>query len=136
MNLLLQRNLFKSNLFFLNMATRTGRKISGGKYIKRRKKKSYEIAGQKRVVKLGEEKRKIKRTAGGNKKTISLKAKFINIPQKKKVEIKNVLETPSNRFLARQNILTKGTIVETEFGKVKVTSRPSQEGVVNGVLVE
>jgi len=40
------------------MATRTGRKISGGKYIKRRKKKSYEIAGQKRVVKLGEEKEK------------------------------------------------------------------------------
>jgi len=118
------------------MATRTGRKISGGKYIKRRKKKSYERIGQKKVVKIGEEKRKIKKTTGGNKKTISLKAKFINIPQKKKVEIKNVLETPSNRFLARQNILTKGTIVETEFGKVKITSRPSQEGVVNGILVE
>jgi len=118
------------------MATRTGRKISGGKYIKRRKKKSYEVAGQKRVVKIGEEKRKTIRTAGGNKKTVSLKAKFINILQKKKVEIKNVLETPSNRFLARQNILTKGTIIETELGKVKITSRPSQEGVVNGILIE
>ena len=118
------------------MTTKTGRKISGGRYIKNRKKKSYELVGQKRTVKLGEEKRKTMRTAGGNKKTISLKAKFINIPQKKKVEIKNVLETPSNRFLARQNILTKGTIVETEFGKVKITSRPSQEGVVNGILVE
>jgi len=118
------------------MATRTGRKISGGKYIKRRKKKSYEVAGQKRVVKLGEEKRKTKKTTGGNKKTFLLKTKFINISQKKKVEIKNVLETPSNRFLARQNILTKGTIVETEFGKVKITSRPSQEGMVNGVLIK
>jgi len=118
------------------MTTKKGRKVSGGKYIKRRKKKSYEGAGQKKVVKLGKDKRKIKRTTGGNKKTILLKAKFINIPQKKKVEIKNVLETPSNRFLARQNVLTKGTIVETEFGKIKITSRPSQEGVVNGILVE
>ncbi len=115
----------------------TGRKISGGRYIKNRKKKSYEIAGQKRVVKIGEEKRKTKKTMGGNKKTFLLKAKFVNIPSKnKKVEIKNVIETPSNRFLARQNILTKGTIIETELGKVKITSRPSQEGVVNGILIE
>ena len=54
----------------------------------------------------------------------------------KKIEIKNVLETPSNRFLARQNIITKGTIVETELGKAKITNRPSQEGVVNGILIE
>ena len=116
-----------------------GRKISGGRYVKRRKKKSYEIAGQKRVVKLGEEKRKTKRVMGGNKKTYLLNSKQINIKIKgkiKKVEIRNVLETPSNRFLARQNILTKGTIVETELGKVKITNRPTQEGSVNGILVK
>ena len=65
--------------------------------------------------------------------------KFINVKIKgknKKVEIKNVLETPSNRFLARQNILTKGTIVDTETGKVKITNRPSQEGMINGILIE
>lgn len=112
-----------------------GRKISGGRYIKNRKKKMYEIAGQKKIIKLSEEKRKIKRTRGGNKKIFLLGAKFVNIPKKKKVEIKNVLETPSNKFLARQNIITKGTIVETEFGKVKITNRPTQEGIVNGVLV-
>jgi len=117
-----------------------GKKTSGGKYIKRRKKKSYEIAGQRRIVKLGEEKKKIKRTKGGNKKIVSLSAKFVNFMDKnkktKKVEIKNVLETPSNRFLARQNIITKGTIVETEFGKVKITNRPTQQGFVNGILIE
>ena len=116
-----------------------GRKKSGGKYIKGKKKKSYEIAGQKRIVKIGEEKRKTKKTRGGNEKIFLLKAKFVNIQSKdksiKKTEIKNVLETPSNRFLARQNILTKGTIVETELGKVKITNRPTQEGVVNGILV-
>lgn len=117
-----------------------GKKISGGKYIKARKKKLAERLGQKRIVKLGEEKRRIKRTRGGNKKTFLLNSKFVNVPGKdkksKKVEIKNILETPSNRFLARQNIITKGTIVETELGKVKIMNRPTQEGNLNGILVE
>ena len=121
------------------MVTKKGKKITGGKYIKPRKKKLSERAGQKRTVKLGEEKRKSKRIRGGNTKTLLLKAKFINVDskgKKTKTEIKNVLETPSNRFFARQNILTKGTIVETSLGKVKVTNRPTREGVVNGILVE
>jgi small subunit ribosomal protein S8e len=116
-----------------------GKKTSGGKYIKRKKKKKHELAGQKRTVKLGEGKIKTKRVTGGNKKTISLSAKFVNVLDKgksKKIEIKNVLETPSNRFLARQNIITKGTIVDTEVGKVKITNRPSQEGTTNGILVK
>ena len=116
-----------------------GKKISGGKYLKNRKKKFYEKRGQKRIVKIGEEKRRTSRTRGGNQKSFMLKAKFINIKskdKKKKIEIKNVLETPSNKFLARQNILTKGTIVETDLGKVKITNRPTQEGMVNGVLIE
>jgi small subunit ribosomal protein S8e len=121
------------------MVTKKGKKISGGKYIKRRKRKASERAGQKKIVKLGETKRKISRTLGGNKKTFLLKEKFVNIVDKgktQKIEIKNVLETPSNRFLARQNILTKGTILETEKGKVKITNRPTQEGVVNGILLK
>lgn len=116
-----------------------GKKISGGRYIKNRAKKLTERAGQKRNVKLGEEKRKVTRTTGGNKKNLLFSTKFVNIQGKeknKKAEIKNVIETPSNRFLARQNIITKGTIVETEFGKVKITNRPTQEGIVNGILVK
>lgn len=116
-----------------------GRKISGGKYHKQKKRKAYEMPGQKRSVRLGEIKRKTKRVAGGNKKTHLLNAKLVNVVTKdksQKVEIKNVLDTPSNRFLARQNVITKGTIVETSLGKVKITNRPSQEGVVNGILLE
>ena len=121
------------------MSTKKGRKISGGRYKKQRKRKKNEVKGQKRLVKVGEEKKKKLRTRGGNKKTFLLRGKFVNIKIKKeikKVEIKNVLETPSNRFLARQNILTKGTIVETEVGKVKITNRPTQEAMINGILVE
>ncbi len=116
-----------------------GKKLTGGKYIKRRKMKKYERAGQKTTTKLGEEKKKTKKTRGGNKKTRILKGKIINIKDKdkiKKAEIKNVIETPSNRFLARQNILTKGTIIETELGKAKITNRPTQQGMINGILVE
>jgi len=46
------------------------------------------------------------------------------------------VETPSNKFLARQNVLTKGAIVETELGKVRITNRPTQEGVLNGILLD
>ncbi len=117
-----------------------GRKITGGKYIKSRKKKLYELPGQKKIVKLDKEKRKTKKTRGGNQKTFLLRSNLVNIQIKdrkiKKTVIKNVLETPSNRFLARQNVITKGTIVETEIGKVKITNRPSQEGTINGILVE
>jgi small subunit ribosomal protein S8e len=123
---------------------RLGRKITGGRYVKRIKKKKYSLLVQTRIVKLAkdekDEKRKNKRVMGGNKKNYFLRARFVNIQEKgkksKRIEIKNVLETPSNRFLARQNVLTKGTIIETELGKVKITNRPSQEGMINGVLVE
>ncbi|MEK6917950.1 MAG: 30S ribosomal protein S8e [Nanoarchaeota archaeon] len=117
------------------MSTRTGRKITGGRYIVRRKKKLYERKGQPRIVKLGEEKRKTMRVRGGNIKSFFFRGKFVNVSGKK-IEIKNVLETPSNRFLARQNIITKGTIVQTDSGKVRITNRPSQEGVINGVFVK
>jgi small subunit ribosomal protein S8e len=116
-----------------------GKKISGGKYIRARKKKLREGMGQKRVIKLGKEKVKSQKVTGGRQKSYLLGAKFVNIQEKgksKKLEIKNVIETPSNRFLARQNIITKGTIVLTESGKVKVTNRPTQTGLVNGILIK
>ncbi len=116
-----------------------GKKISGGRYIRSRKKKLTDIAGQRRIVKLGEEKRRAKRTRGRNRKISLFGARWINVlveGKMKKLEIKNVMETPSNRFLARQNIITKGAIIETELGKVRVTNRPSQEGLANGILIK
>jgi len=117
-----------------------GRKISGGKYKFFKKKKKYELPGIERKVKLGKTKQKILRGMGGNKKTVQLSSEFVNIynpetKKSKKAKIKNVLETPSNRFLARQNILVKSAIIETELGKAKITNRPSQEGNVQAVLL-
>jgi len=118
-----------------------GRKITGGKYKKFKKKKKYELPGIERKVKLGKNKKKILKIMGGNKKTVLLSSEFVNIlnpetKKSKKVKIKNVLETPSNRFLARQNILVKSAIIETELGKARITNRPSQEGMIQGILIK
>jgi len=118
-----------------------GRKISGGKYKKSKKKKKYELGKHKRVVGLRDTKQKKLRVRGGNIKVVLLSSNEINVidpktKKSKKAKIKNVLATPSNRFLARQNIITKGAIIETDMGKVKVTNKPSQEGSVQGILIE
>lgn len=117
-----------------------GRKISGGRYTRKKKKKKHSLGRQQRIIKLGETKRKVLKVRGGNEKVVLLKGNEINLIDKdkkaKKVKILNVIETPSNRFLARQNILTKGSIVETPEGKAKITNRPSQEGSIQGVLIE
>jgi len=118
-----------------------GRKITGGKYKKLRKKKKYELSRLPRIVKIGEIKKKSIGTRGGNSKTVLLRSNEINLinpksHKAKKSKILNVIETPSNRFLARQNILTKGAIVDTEDGKARITNRPSQEGAVQGVIIE
>jgi small subunit ribosomal protein S8e len=117
-----------------------GRKISGGKYKREKKKKKASLGRQQRTIKLEEVKRKTLRTRGDNEKVVLLNSNEINLIGKdkksKKVKITNVIETPSNRFLARQNVLTKGAIVETPEGKAKITNRPSQEGSVQGVLIE
>jgi small subunit ribosomal protein S8e len=50
-------------------------------------------------------------------------------------KIIKVVENSANPNYVRQNIITKGSIIETEKGKAKVTSRPGQHGVVNAILV-
>lgn len=115
-----------------------GRKVSGGKYHKLRKKKKHSLAGIGRKVKVRETKQKLIRGMGGNKRKVLLSSDFVNVinnGKAQKVRIKNVLETPANRFLARQNILTKGALIETELGKARITNRPSQEGSVHAELL-
>jgi len=116
------------------------RKISGGRYRSSRGKKKYELAGFSTNTKLGKENKvRVKRTIGGNIKKYTLTTKFINVTDKKgktqKTEVLNVVENPANPNLVRRNIITKGAVVETKLGKVKITSRPGQEGSINGVLV-
>lgn len=79
------------------------------------------------------------RGLGGKTKQLTLSTNLINVTDKKgkttKTEILNVVGNPANPQLVIRNIITKGAVVETKLGKVKVTSRPGQEGTLNGVLI-
>ena len=117
---------------------KSGRKTSGGRYKKPKKKKLTGRQGQARIVKIGERKTKLLKGRGKTKKLVSFLNNIANVIIKgksKKTTIKNVTETPSNTFLARQNILVKGAIIETELGKAKITNRPSQEGNIQAEIL-
>lgn len=119
---------------------RKGKKITGGKYKKFKKKKLYESKRAQRFVLLGQEKKTGIKIRDGKLKVTFLKANKANVMDPKThtakvVEIKNVLEVPSNKFLARKNVIVKGAIIETELGKARVTNRPSQEGQINAILI-
>jgi small subunit ribosomal protein S8e len=116
----------------------TKRKATGGRYKKEKKRKLTGRPGQVRTPKIGEKKTKLLRGRGGSEKLVSFSAENVNIMingKAKTTKIKNVLETPSNTFLARQNILVKGSIIETDLGRAKITNRPSQEGNVQAKLI-
>ncbi|MBR9677049.1 30S ribosomal protein S8e [Candidatus Woesearchaeota archaeon] len=121
--------------------SKSKRKASGGRYKVRSLKRAYEAGRAPVHTKVGERKAKSVRTGGANKKSKLLSENSINIfnPKTKKIVkalIKTVVENPANRHFVRRNILTKGTIVETDKGKAKITSRPGQTTVVSGVLIE
>jgi len=113
------------------------RKISGGKYRKSKKKKKYERSGKTNYVSLGKERKRRVRTMGGYIKIILLSTDRANLKEKngkiKPVKIKSISQIPSNRYL--KGILFKGAIIETDAGKARITNRPTQEGVVNAVLI-
>ncbi len=119
---------------------RSKRKASGGKYKKARDKKKREIGREPALTILGERRVKKIRTRNAGSKTFQLSnniANVLDIKTKKfrKVKIKTVTDNTANRNYIRRNILTKGAIIDTEIGRVKITNRPGQEGAINAVLV-
>ena len=119
------------------------RKPTGGlmKYYVKVKRKR-DLGNLPTLTKLAD-KHKVKRVRvmGGNYKVRVLFTKYINlyIPSQKKTvktEIINVIENKANREFSKMKIITKGAIVKTPYGAARVTSRPGQDGVVNGVLIE
>ncbi|MEM2138463.1 MAG: 30S ribosomal protein S8e [Candidatus Anstonellaceae archaeon] len=114
-------------------------KGTGGRRGRQSDKKLRFVGGIFTATKVGtKEVRRLKHARGNTVKVKMKMAHFANVLTKqgmKKVAVRTVLETPDNRHHARQNIITKGAIIDTELGKVKVTNRVGQDGVVNGVLL-
>jgi small subunit ribosomal protein S8e len=117
------------------------RKPSGGRKVQARGKRSTEISTEKQMALIGEPKRKIYRRTGGNTlvRVLAANKVSINNPKTGKTTlgtIENVVENESDPNYVRRNVLVKGAIIETDQGRVRITSRPGKDGVINGVLVE
>jgi small subunit ribosomal protein S8e len=134
----------KPKILHINMAVsqrKSRQSPSGAKYKHQRKKKLYDLGGRPTLTKLGDLKKKNDRILAGKSKTRILTSNIANVtdPSTKKsfkTKILNVVGNPANRYFVRRNIITKGSIIETEKGKARVTSRPGQEGTINAVLVK
>ena len=117
------------------------RKPSGGRKVQARGKRSTEISSEKQMALIGESKTKIYRRTGGNTlvRVLAADKVSINNPKTGKTTlgtIENVVENESDPNYVRRNVLVRGAIIETDKGRVRITSRPGKDGVINGILVE
>ncbi len=120
---------------------RSKRTISGGRYRDYRGKRLYEKANPATLPKLGTVKKKLIRMFGGKTKERILDIDVANVidPSSKKFsksKIKTIAQNPANTNYVRRNIMTKGTIIETEMGRARITNSPGREGSINAVLVK
>jgi small subunit ribosomal protein S8e len=119
---------------------RSRRKRTGGRLRPIRKKRRFEIARELQQATVGPGTVKRYRVRGANRKLRILTTQTINVfdPATKKMQrakIVTVRENPANPNYVQRNIITKGAILETDLGLVRVRSRPGQDGVLNGVRV-
>jgi small subunit ribosomal protein S8e len=120
---------------------RSRRKRTGGRLRPIRKKRRFEIARELQHATLGGGTVKKYRVRGANRKLRILTAQMINVydpatKSTKSTRIITVRENPANPNYVQRNIITRGALLETELGLVKVRSRPGQDGILNGVRVD
>ncbi len=119
---------------------RSSTKFTGGKYKNFRSKRRSEIGREATLTRINNPQRKVLRIRGGNVKVAVLNDQVLNLynPKEKKTvraKIITVKENPANPHYVQRNIMNRGTVVETEAGLAKITSRPGQDGVINAVLL-
>jgi len=119
---------------------RSRRKRTGGRLRPIRKKRRFEISRELQHATIGSGTVKEYRVRGANIKLRILTTKTVNVydPATKKTQRANVItvrENPANPNYVQRNIITKGAILETDVGLVRVRSRPGQDGILNGVRV-
>ncbi|MEF8851651.1 MAG: 30S ribosomal protein S8e [Haloarculaceae archaeon] len=118
---------------------RSTRKRTGGRRRNFRNKRKHELGRESTETQVGDAKRKNVPTRGNTHKMRAIDVETASVATDEgtvAVEIENVAENPSNPNYARRNIITKGAILDTSEGQVRVTSRPGQDGQVNAVLVD
>ncbi len=117
------------------------RKPTGGLLLKHVKRKNKDKGSEFLETRIAERKTKAKRMKGGGQKDKILAADFVNVSDsssksQKKAKIISVESNPANVHYVRRNVITKGAVVKTELGSVRITSRPGQTGSLSGVLLK
>ena len=116
------------------------RKHTGGLIKHTRSRRSDEKDSFSVDTLLGDHSIRVKNSRGGNVKVSLVSDNSVNVIDKsnnsiKKVAITRVLKNPSNRDYERRGVITRGAILDTELGKVRVLSRPGQSGIIDGILI-
>jgi small subunit ribosomal protein S8e len=116
------------------------RKLTGGRTKAMRSRRAFEKDGYAAETLLGASQSYKRRMRGGSLKTSLKFADYANIVDSsskkiQKAKITRVLKNQANRDYERRGVITKGALIVTELGNARVTSRPSQDGVINAVLV-
>jgi len=116
------------------------RKHTGGLIKHTRSRRSDEKDSFSVDTLLGDHSIRVKNSRGGNVKISLVSDNSVNVIDKsnnsiKKVAITRVLKNPSNRDYERRGVITRGAILDTELGKVRVLSRPGQSGIIDGILI-
>jgi small subunit ribosomal protein S8e len=119
---------------------RSRRKRTGGRLRLARKKRRFEIGRELQTATLGPGTVKRYRVRGAHVKLRVLTTPTINVfdaatGKMQSARIVTVRENPANPNYVQRNIITKGAILETDLGLVRVRSRPGQDGVLNGIRV-
>ncbi len=110
---------------------------TGGRREKYRDKKLSQVGGEFTATKASDKDKRTEKRKRGGKTAVKLKkASTVNVVTKegtKKAKVIRVIESHNPEYV-RMHIITKGAVLETDLGKVRVTNRVGQDGVVNGVL--
>jgi small subunit ribosomal protein S8e len=116
----------------------TKRKATGGRSRPSRGRRAFERDGFAIEPLVGSTATRKSRRRGGSASTGIVFAELANVSDMKgkttKSKIIRVKSSPANRDYERRGVITKGAIIETEAGEAEVTSRPTDDGVVNAVL--
>jgi small subunit ribosomal protein S8e len=117
------------------------KKLTGGKRRPHRSRRAFESDGYPFEPVAGETVRSPRRTRGGTVLfglRLAAEANVYDAATGKtaKSKIIRVTANKANREYERRGVITRGATIETELGKARVTSRPSDDGVVNAVLMK
>jgi small subunit ribosomal protein S8e len=119
---------------------RSRRKPTGGRLRPNRKKRKFEIAREIQFPTIGTPSLKLYRVRGAGRKVRILSDNKVNVydPVSKTTKVAKattVTQNQANPNYIQRNIISKGAVVETDLGPVRIVSRPGQHGVLNGILL-